>query len=199
MQTKEVRKRWWESKTTVLLKEYEKMYGGKFVAAQFKDFKYTGQYVRVLLAEDLGECTITLTEASSDSSNKNLVIGIKYSFRPRRKLEFDLFSAKRPAFALFLHGRRPTTLPTSDMNKRFQARSSHPSVFRSVLKQDGLVEALDQHPKAYVRTRIKENKATLTFTESCKNPDASKIEDCLKLVKLFIEGLQEQGVIYITH
>ncbi|MGG6313743.1 hypothetical protein [Paenibacillus macerans] len=195
-QTKEVRKQWWESKSTVLLKEFAKNYGGTFAAAKFQGLKYKGQHVRVPLARGLGTCDIAVTDPNNDSSGNAYVITIKYSYRPRRKLEFDLFSAKRQVLAWFSGQLREATLPNSAMNKQFRARASHPSVLRSVLKQEGLAETLDLHPSVYFRLRIKAGRASLTCTEKSKKPDVHMIADTLKLARLMIHALEEQGIIH---
>lgn len=195
-QTNEVRKQWWEAKSTVLLKQYEKTYGGTFTAAKFHGWKYKGQYLRIALAHGLGTCDITVADPNNDSSGHSYVVTIVYSYRPRRKLEFDFFSAKRPGLSLFSGQLRRVMLPNSAMNKQFRAKASHPSLLRSVLKQEGLAEMLDLHPGAAFKLRIKGPKARLSCTEKFKHPDVHTLESSLKLMKLFIHALEEQGVIY---
>lgn len=195
-QTKEIRKPWWESKSAALLKEIAKSGGGMYAAAKFHGLKYTRQHVRVRLPRDLGECIVTLADPSSSSSGHAYVIGIKYSYRPRRKLEFDLCSTKRPALGLFSGRLRPATLPDSALNKRFRARASHPGLLRSILKQDGLAEAMEQHPGAYIKLRLKAHEASLSFSESVKHPDVPALDSSVQLMKLLIQGLYEQGSIY---
>ncbi|MDU5949895.1 hypothetical protein NYE69_06305 [Paenibacillus sp. FSL R5-0527] len=195
-QTKQIRKPWWESKSAALLKEFAKTGGGTYAAAKLHGLKYTRQHVRVRLPHELGECIVTLADPSSSSSGQAHVIGIKYSYRPRRKLEFDLCSAKRPAPGLLSGRLRPAALPDSALNKRFRARASHPGLLRPVLKQDGLAEALELHPGAHIKLRLKAHEASLSFSESVKHPDVPALVSSVQLMKLLIQGLYEQGVIY---
>ncbi|MGZ7445585.1 hypothetical protein [Paenibacillus sp. TH7-28] len=196
-QTKQIRKPWWESKSAALLKEFAKTGGGTYTAAKFHGLKYTRQHVRVRLPHELGECVVTLADpsSSSSSSGQTHVIGIKYSYRPRRKLEFDLRSAKRPALGLLPGRLRPAALPDSALNKRFRARASHPSLLRSVLKQDGLAGVLEQRPGAHIKLRLKTREASLSFSESVKHPDVPALVSSVQLMKLLIQGLYEQGII----
>ncbi|WP_178019830.1 hypothetical protein [uncultured Paenibacillus sp.] len=195
-QTKEVRKPWWEPKSTALLKEYAKTSGGTYAAGKFRGWKYKGQHVRVPLPRGFGNCEVAITDPSNDSSGNAYVITVKYDYRPRRKLEFVLFSAKRHVLAWFAGGLRETPLPNSAMNKRFQAKASHPSLLRSVLKHEGLEELLDLHPSVHLRLRIqKSGRGTLTFTEKFKKPDVPAITASVELMKKLILALEEQGIV----
>lgn len=194
-QTKEVRKPWWEPKSTALLKGYAKTSGGAYAAGKFRSWKYKGQHVRVPLPRSFGSCEVTIADPNNDSSGNAYVITIKYSYRPRRKLEFVLFSSKRHVPAWFAGGLRDTPLPNSAMNKRFQARASHPSLLRSVLKHEGLEELLDLHPHVHFRLRIRSGRATLTCTEKFKKPDVPAITANVELMKKMILALEEQGIV----
>lgn len=194
-QTKEIRKPWWESKSTALLKEYAKTSGAAYVAGNFSSWKYKGQHVRMPLPRSFGACEVTITDPSSEISGNEYVITVKYSYRARRKLEFVLFSAKRHILAWLTGGLRETPLPNSAMNKRFQAKASHPSLLRSALKHEGLEELLDLHPKVHVRLRIKNGRATLTCTEKFKKSDVPTITASVELMKKMIFALGEQGII----
>jgi hypothetical protein len=194
-QTKENRKPWWEPKSTTLLKEFARSSGGAYAAGKFRGWKYKGQHVQTPLPRSFGACEVTVTDPSSESSGNTYVITVKYSFRPRRKLEFDLFSAKRPILAWFTGRLRETSLPNSAMNKRFQAKASHPSLLRSALKHQGVEELLTPHPNVHIRLRIKGGRSTLTITEKFKKPDISAITANVELMKSFILALEEQGII----
>ncbi|MED4959150.1 hypothetical protein P9747_30980, partial [Paenibacillus macerans] len=69
-------------------------------------------------------------------------------------------------------------------------------LLRSVLKQDGLAEALELHPGAHIKLRLKAHEASLSFSESVKHPDVPALVSSVQLMKLLIQGLYEQGVIY---
>ncbi|MGP0586341.1 hypothetical protein [Paenibacillus timonensis] len=194
-QTKEIRKPWWESKSTALLKEYAKTSGSAYTAGKFSGWRYKSQHVRVPLPRSFGNCEVAITDPSNDSSGNEYVISVKYSYRPRRKLEFVLFSAKRHLLAWLTGGLRETPLPNSAMNKRFQAKASHPSLLRSALKHEGLEELLDLHPNVHFRLRIKSGRATLTCTEKFKKPDVPAIAASVELMKKMIYALEEQGIV----
>lgn len=195
MQTKTLRKHWWVPRSTALLQDFAKSCGGTYVPAVFKGWKHAGQHVRIELEQGMGTCRVTLKEADSGSGSKALVVGMNYEYQPKHKLEFELFSAKRPLLLLFQGRYRRATLPYSAMNKRFKAKATHPSLLRSLIKYEGLAEALDSHPKAYIKVRLKEQKAVLTLTESFKKPDAHTLETNLALMKLFIQALHSQGLV----
>lgn len=194
-QTKEIHKPWWESKSTALLKEYARTSEGTYTAGKFRGWKYKGQHVRTPLPRSFGACEVTITDPSGESSGNQYAISVKYSFRPRRRLEFDLFSAKRHVLVWLTGKLRETTLPNSAMNKRFQAKASHSSLLRSVLKHQGLEEQLELHSHVHVRLRIRNGRATLTCTDKFKKPDLSAITTNVELMKMLIFALEEQGVI----
>lgn len=197
MQTKTVRKHWWESRSAVLLQDFAKSCDGTYVPAVFKGWKTKRQHVLIELEQGKGTCVVTLTESdsSSGSGKKALVPSMQYTYQPARKLEFELFSAKRPVFHLFRRYLRATALPYSAMNKQFRARASHPSLLRSLLKQEGLAEVLEKHQKPYIKQHLKEQKAVLIFAESYKNADVKTLEANLTLMKLFIQALHDQGMV----
>lgn len=187
-------KKWWVSGTTHLLQEFAKAYGGDYVPGSFKGWRYRGQHVRIGLGKELGALVLTVTDSNSDSS-KNYTVGIKFEFAPRRKLEFHLCRSKRPLFIPFRPQLRPVTLPNAAMNKQFHAKASHPSLLRSILKQEGLHEALESNPRAYVKLRHYGNKAVLSLSESSKKPDKETLARAVELMKLVIAALHEQGFI----
>lgn len=193
--TRKARKPWWVNKPTALLQEYAHTYGGTYVPASFKDWRYTGQHVRIPLGQDLGTVMITVTEPSSGT----LVVSMKYDYRPRRRLEFHLCAKKRPLFLPFHSDLLPATLPISAMNKTFHSKTSHPSLLRSILKQEGLHEALELHPRAYIKLRHKQHQALLSLSETSKKPDAQMIDQGVRLLKRFIAALHEQGYIRMNN
>ncbi|WP_068782899.1 hypothetical protein [Paenibacillus phocaensis] len=195
IQTKAIRKTWWEPKSTALLKEYAKSSGGAYTAGKIRGWKYKGQHVRVPLPHRFGSCEVMVTDPNNDSSGNAYVITVKYSYRPRRKLEFVLFSAKRHVLAWFVGGLRDTSLPNSAMNKRFRAKASHPSLLRSALKYERLEKLLDVHPHVHFRLRIQSGRATLTCTEKFKKPDIPAIAAAVELTRTMILALEELGII----
>lgn len=196
MQTaKKIRKPWWVSKSTALLQEFAHASKGTYVPSSFKGWKYTGQHVTIpLAAQGSGMIVVTVTDSSSNSSGQ-LAVSMRYSYSSRRKLEFHLCKVNRPLFLPFHPQLRPVTLPNSAMNKAFHAKASHPSLLRSLLKQDGLQEALEGQPGSYIKLQFKEHKAVLSLTETSKKPDTHSLEKGVKLMKHFIAGLHEQGFI----
>ncbi|MCT2197238.1 hypothetical protein M3G15_19185 [Paenibacillus sp. p3-SID1389] len=188
-------KPWWEPKSTALLKEYARTSGGTYAAGTFRNWKYKGQHVRLPLSPRFGSCKVTITDPNNDTSGNEYAITVKYSYRPRRKLEFVLFSAKRHVLAWFTRGLREASLPNSGMNKKFQAKASHPSLLRSVLKYEGIEELLNLHSKIHVRLRIKNGRATLTCTEKLKKPDVPAITATVELMKKLLLALEDQGII----
>ncbi|SDG57851.1 hypothetical protein SAMN04488542_1656 [Fontibacillus panacisegetis] len=196
MQTKTVRKSMLESKSSIILQEYAKASGGTYVPSSFKGWKYTSHHVKVELAHGLGGVIIATLSDSSSSSNSIPTIELTYKYRPRRKLECYLCSIKRPIFLPFQSHLRPASMPNSAVGKLFHAKSSHPSVLRSVLKHDGLDQELLKTPKATFRISLKGQAATLNYIESCKKPDVETLNSSVRLMKLFIRSLQEQGIIY---
>ncbi|MMZ58103.1 hypothetical protein D3C76_477170 [compost metagenome] len=195
MQTKTVHKSLLEPKSSAVLQEYAKTSGGTYIASSFKGWKYTSHHVKVELAHGLGVIIATLTDGSS-SSNSVPTIQLKYKYRPRRKLECYLCSIKRPIFLPFQRHLRPASMPNSAVSKVFHAKASHPSVLRSVLKQDGLDQELLKSPKPTFRISLKGPVATLFYIESCKKPDVETLCSSVRLMTLFIRSLQEQGIIY---
>lgn len=192
--TKKIRKPWWVSKSTALLQEFAHTSKGAYAPSSFKGWKYTGQHVTIPLAQGLGTIVVTVTDSNSDSSGQ-LAVSMKFSYSPRRKLEFHLRKVKRPLFLPFHPQLRPVTLPNSAMNKAFHAKASHPSLLRSLLKQDGLYEALESQPGSYIRLQLKDHKAVLRLSENSKKLDTHSLERGVKLMKHFIAGLHEQGFI----
>lgn len=188
-------KPWWEPKSTTLLKEYARTSGGTYAAGTFKNWKYKGQRVRLPLSPHFGSCEVTITDPNNDSSGHEYAISVKYSYRPRRKLEFVLFSANRHLLAWFTRGLREASLPNSAMNKKYQAKASHPSLLRSALKYEGIEELLNLHSKIHVRLRIKNGRATLTCTEKLKKPDVPAITTTVELMKKLLLALEDQGII----
>ncbi|MBA9083614.1 hypothetical protein FHR92_000057 [Fontibacillus solani] len=195
MQTKTVRKNMLESKSSIILQEYAKASGGTYVPSSIKRWKYTSHHVKVELAHGLGVIIATLSDSSS-SSNSVPTIELTYKYRPRRKLECYLCSIKRPIFLPFQSHLRPASMPNSAISKLFHAKASHPSVLRSVLKQDGLDQELLKRPKATFRISLKGHVATLIYIEPCKKTDVETLNSSVRLMKLFIRSLQEQGIIY---
>ncbi|WP_410771080.1 hypothetical protein [Fontibacillus sp. BL9] len=192
--TKKIRKPWWVSKSTALLQEYAHTARGTYVPGSFKDWKYTGQHVKIPLGHGLGTIIVTVTDSGSGSSNQ-LVVGMKYSYSPRRKLEFHLCKLSRPLFLPFHPQLRHVTLPNTAMNKQFHAKASHPSLLRSILKQDGLHEELEAQPSAYIKLQPKKQMAILSLDDTSKTPDAHMLDRNIKLMKHFIAALHEQGYI----
>ncbi|MOA32111.1 hypothetical protein D3C78_1533020 [compost metagenome] len=89
-------------------------------------------------------------------------------------------------------------MPNSAGSKLFHAKASHPSVLRSVLKQDGLDQELLKTPRATFKLTLKGRMATLIYIETCKKPDVEILSSSVRLMKLFIRSLKEQGIIYET-
>lgn len=187
-------KKWWVSETTHLLQDFAKTYGGVYVPAIFKGWKYKGQHVRIELGHELGAIYLTVADSSSDSS-KSYTVGMKFEFASRRKLEFHLCRSKRPLFLPFRPQLRPVTLPNAAMNKQFHAKASHPGLLRSILKQEGLHETLESCPRAYIKLRPHGGKAVLSVSESAKKPDKETLVRAAGLMKLMIAALHEQGFI----
>lgn len=196
MKTKSVPNSLLVPKSTMILQDYAHTYGGTYVPSSFKKWKYTAKHIKIDLNHGLGSIYVMIKDSSSNSSDNVPYIHIKYNYRPRRKLECNLCSIKKPIFLPFQQHLRPSTLSNSAVNKLFHARSSHPSLFRTLLKQEGLDQALLNRPNASFKIRIKEQKALLTYSEACKKPDVQVLHSCIQLVKLLIASLREQGIIY---
>lgn len=195
MKTRPVHTNLLAPKSTIVLQEYAHIYGGTYVPASFKNWKYRAKHIKIDLPHGLGSIYVTITD-SSNSSNNVPYIHIKYNYRPRRKLECNLCSIKRPIFTPFQRHLRPSTISNSAINKLFHAKSSHPSLFRTLLKQDGLDQILLDRPNASFKIRIKEQRAVLTYSEACKKPDVQTLDSSIKLVRLLIDSIREQGIIY---
>ncbi len=196
MQSAKIRKPWWVSKSTALLQEYAHIAHGTYVPASFKGWKYTGQHAKIPLGHGLGTMIVTVTDSGSGSGSSNqLVVGMKYNYSPRRKLEFHLCKLSRPLFLPFHPQLRPVTLPNAAMNKQFHAKASHPSLLRSILKQDGLHEELEVQPTAYIKLQPKNQMSVLSLSESSKKPDTHMLDRNMKLMNHFIAALHEQGYI----
>ncbi|MNO26891.1 hypothetical protein D3C76_167520 [compost metagenome] len=196
MQTNTVHKKsLLSSKSSIILQEYAKHSGGTYVPSSMKGWKYTSQHVKIELAHGMGKIIATLTDGSN-SSNSVPMIQLKFGYRPRRKLECYINPIKRPIFLLFQRHLRPASMPNSAVGKVFHAKASHPSVLRSVLKQEGLDQALLDNPHGSFKIVLKAGKASLSYSESCKKPDVQKLEASVRLMKMFIHSLYEQGVIY---
>ncbi|MEF2966331.1 hypothetical protein V3851_10855 [Paenibacillus sp. M1] len=191
--TKKTRKPWWVAKSTALLQEYAQAYGGIYVPASFKGWVYKGQYVRIALKQGWGDIFVTVKD-SGDSSHR-LTIGMKYVYSPRRRLEFHLRRTKYPLVLPFRRNLRPVTMPNSAMNKAYHAKASHPSLLRSILKQEGLHESLEAHPAVQIRHAAKGHNAVLSLSETSKTPDAKLLHQGVELMKQFITALHEQGFI----
>ncbi|MGZ9585489.1 hypothetical protein [Paenibacillus marinisediminis] len=194
---KPISKKWWESAGTQLLKQYAEQYGGTYFPSKLKGWSYISEHVQVNDPTGHGSYTISFkSSGNSSSSSSSDMIEIKYTFRPRRKLEFFLISAKRAMFSFMHRDMRPVTMPDSAMSKLFKGMSTHPSLLRTVLKHDGLSDELMPYFSATIRLRINEHKATLSWTEAHKKPDLQVIHERMRIVQLFVQALREQNVIH---
>lgn len=190
-------KPWWESKSKFLLQEYAAKYDATFVAASFKNWKYTGQHVIIGLPHGRGQLYLTVTDSSSSNgtnTSSGQVIQIKYKYKPRRKLEYILSPIKSALFLIFRGNLRQVTLP-NPLSKSFHAGASHPSLLRGILKYEGIAELLEEHKGARLKTRVKEHEAELSFTETHKKVDIALLHECVQLTELFIEAIYEQGMV----
>ncbi|GIO37989.1 hypothetical protein J41TS12_28500 [Paenibacillus antibioticophila] len=195
--SKKLNKPWWESKSTTVLQQFAQTGGGFFVPAAFKNWKYTGQHVRIELGHGRGTLYVTLKDSGSESSH--LVTSIQYSFQPRRKFQFHLCKAKRLIFIPFHPELKDASMPNSAMQKSFHAKATHPSLLRQLLKFEGLQEALESKPNAYVSLKTKDRRLLLTLTEASKKPDADSLNQGVQLMRYFIAALEEHGVIRENH
>lgn len=197
MKTKPIHQHLLAQKSTLILQEYAHKYGATYVPSSFKRWKYTAKHIKVDLEHGLGSIYVTITD-ESNSSNNVPHVQVKFNYRIRRKLECSFCSIKSPLWLPFHRHLRPSSLPNSAVNKLFHAKASHPSLFRTLLKHEGLDEALLDRPKASFKIRIKEQQAVLTYIETCKNPDVQTLHSIIKLVRILIDSIREQGIIRTT-
>lgn len=193
--TNQLNKSLWQLKSTVLLKEYEKSYkDGTFVPAKLHGWKYKGHHVRIKLGQHYGTGELTVADPTNETG---LTFGItmKYSYRPRRKLEFTVAPAKNPMLLLFTKHLKETAMPNSAMSKNYVAKASHPSLLRSVLKHEGVSQWLELHPEVQLRLRVKNGVATLCCANRVKEADAHSLQDVVKLTKLVLHALEEQTAV----
>lgn len=194
MQTsKKLRKPWYVPKSTNILQQFAHESGGSFVPASFKDWKYTGQHVRIELGQGRGTLYVTLKDSGSESSQ--LVTNIRYAFTPRRKFQFHFCKVKRLIFIPFNSELKDVSMPNSTMQKSFHAKSTHPGLLRQLLKYEGLQESVEKNPNAYIALKMKDRKLWLTLTETSNKPDPASLNQGVRLLRHFIAGLEEQGVI----
>ncbi|WP_018749922.1 hypothetical protein [Paenibacillus sanguinis] len=193
--TNQLNQSWWQSKATALLKEYEESYNdGTFVPAKLHGWKYKGHHVRIRLGQHYGTGELTITDPTNETGNM-FGITIKYSYRPRRKLEFAVAPAKNPMLLMFIRHLRVTAMPNSAMSKNYAAKASHPSLLRSALKHDGLSEWLERHPGVHLRLRVKNGIATLSCANKVKEADVNSLQDVVELTKLVLQALEEQSAV----
>lgn len=188
-------KAWWHLKSTALLKEYEKSYNdGSYVPAKLDGWKYKGQHVRIRLGHHDDTGKLTVTDPTNESGNR-FGITVKYSYRPRRKLEFTVVSIKHSMSLMFIRHLRETKMPNSALSKNYAVKASHPSLLRSILKHEGLSRWLEPHPDIQLRLRIKNGIATLACTSKVKEADAHSLQEVVKLTRLVLHALEEQGTV----
>ena len=198
MKKQAIKKQWWESKRTVLLKQYAHDYGGEYVAASLKKWRYTAEHVKLPDPYGLGTYDVSVrSNSNSNSTSTSELIEVKFTYRPRRKLEFSMTPAKRLNYA-FHRNMDKVTMPNTVMSKLFQAVSTHPSLLRSVLKHEGLAEELMMFLSVKLQLRIKEHTAVLTWTEPCNDPDLRALEDRISVMKQFVRALYDQNIIHET-
>lgn len=188
----------WQTEHTTMMKQFAQQFGGTYVAASFKNWKYTAEHVK-LPVKGIQEPIYISLKSSGNSGNgsKNmLILQIKYIFRPRRKLEFMLKSIKRLLMAAFYRNMREVAMPDSTLRKYVKGIATHPSTLRSVLKYDGLPEALVMHPAAAIQLRVKEGKATLRLDEAEKEWNLSLMNERVELMKMFIHSLRGQNIVH---
>lgn len=191
------RKKWYESAQTVLLKDYAERYGGIYIPASFKHWKYTGEHVKIVSDSGHETLYISVTSGSSNNSSSNSeTIRLKYVYRPRRKLQFVMVPKKGLLLNVMHRDMKPVTMPNSTMSKLFKGVSTHPSLFRTVLKYDNLTEELMNYFYANIKLQIKDGKATLCWTENYKKPDAEAMNERVMALRYIIKALDEQNVIY---
>ncbi|WP_314584322.1 hypothetical protein [Paenibacillus terrigena] len=188
-----VRKKWWEPKSTGVLRQYAHTNHGTYHASSLKGFNYTPQHVIVNARKGAGEMQVIIIESGNNAGSSD-TLEIVYTYRPRRKLEFSLSSAKRIGF--WLQRLRPTTMPNAALAKLFKGSSTHPSILRSVLKHEQLHDRLIEHPSAEIRLHIKDHNAKLTYRERIKKLDEHNIAASVEMMEQLIEALQDQSVIY---
>ncbi|WP_152392263.1 hypothetical protein [Paenibacillus guangzhouensis] len=191
----QVRKKWWEPKSTGILRQFAHVYHGTYHASALKSFSYTPQHALVNSRKSAGEIKVIIIESGNSGGSADTV-EISYEFRPRRKLEFTLLPTKR--MASWLQRLRPTSMPNSAMAKLYRGSSSHPSIFRSVLKHEQLQDKLLEHPDAELKLSIKDHKAKLTYRERIKKLEEHQIAAGVELMEQFISALRDQSVIYET-
>lgn len=181
------------NKAATILQQFAANGGGSFVPASFKNWKYTGQHVRIELGHGRGVLYVSLKDSGSESSQ--LVTSIRYSFQPRRKLQFHLCRTKRLIFIPFHSELKDAAMPNSAMQKSYHAKATHPSLLRQLLKFEGLQEALESKPNAYISLKAKDRRLLLTLTETSKDPDTDSLNQGVRLLRYFIAALEEHGVI----
>lgn len=191
--SKKLNKPWWVSKATTVLQQFAQTGGGSFVPASFKNWKYTGQHVRIELGHGRGTLYVTIKDSGSESSQ--LITSIQYSFQPRRKFQFHLCKVNRLIFIPFHSELKDASMPNSAMQKSFHAKTTHPSLLRQLLKFEGLQEVLESKPDAYISLKTKDRRLLLTLTEASKKPDADSLNQGVRLMRYFIAALEEHGVI----
>lgn len=190
-------KKWYESAQTVLLKDYAERYGGTYIPASFKHWKYTGEHVKIVSASGHETLYISVTSGNSNNSSSNSdTIRLKYVYRPRRKLQFVMVPKKGLLISMMYRDMKPVTMPNSAMSKLFKGVSTHPSLLRTVLKYEGLAEELMIYFHASIKLQIKDGKATLSWSESYKKPDAEIVNERVTVLQYIIKALDEQNVIY---
>lgn len=191
------RKKWYESAQTVLLKEYADQYGGTYIPASFKHWKYTGEHVKIELKSGDESLYISVTSGNNNNSGSNTeTIRLKYVYRPRRKLQFVIVPKKRLLLNIMYRDMKPVTMPNTAMSKLFKGLSTHPSLLRTVLKYEDLAEELMVYDHATTKLQIKDGKAILSWTENYKKPNAETVHERVSALKYMIKALHDQGVIY---
>ncbi|MCR8842526.1 hypothetical protein NQ117_02420 [Paenibacillus sp. SC116] len=187
----------WESKHTTLLKQYAHDYGGTYVPASFKNWEYVGEHVKIDAPKGEGPIYIALKNSGNSNGKGQLsILEMKFLFRPRRKLEFSLFSTKRKVLSMFYPNMRPATMPNAVLKKLFKGMATHPNLLRSLLKHEGLEEALMPFFSSRFNLRIKDQKATFRISQTLNAPDMQAIHEQVQLLIRFIAALHEQNVIH---
>ncbi|OPA75596.1 hypothetical protein BVG16_19835 [Paenibacillus selenitireducens] len=193
---KHVRKKWWEPKSTGILRQYAHDFNGTYHEASFKGFSYKSQHVTVGARHGAGTIQVTIIEAGNNNGSSADTMELTYTYRPRRKLEFYLCSAKRLAYSFLQQRLRPTSMPNSALMKVFKGGATHPSMLRSLLKHEQLSDMLLEHPHAEIRLKIKEHNATLTYRERVKKPDGQSLSQGVQLMERLLDALREQSVMH---
>lgn len=193
---KPVRKKWWESKSTGILRQYAYDFNGTYHEASLKGFSYKSQHVTVEARHGAGTMQVTMIETGNSNGGTSYTVELTYTYRPRRKLEFYLCSAKRMSYAWLQHRQRPTTMPNAALVKVFKGGSTHPSILRSLLKHERLSDMLLEHPHAHIQLKIKEHSATITYRERMKKPDEQSLVQGVELMERLLDALREQSVMF---